>query len=74
VNAAAKRTATSFAALPDRSFLVDGEANHGRQQLVFDLIRRAHNGSKAVLCAFDLIELDGEDLRRDRRRKAARKV
>jgi hypothetical protein len=31
---------------------------------VFDLIRRARNGGAAVLCAFDLIELDGEDLRR----------
>ena len=30
---------------------------------VFDLIRRARNGGAAVLCAFDLIELDGEDLR-----------
>jgi hypothetical protein len=31
---------------------------------VFELIRRARNGGAAVLCAFDLIELDGKDLRR----------
>jgi bifunctional non-homologous end joining protein LigD len=31
---------------------------------VFELIRRARHGEKAVLCAFDLIELDGQDLRR----------
>ena len=31
---------------------------------VFELIRRARHGDKAVLCAFDLIELDGQDLRR----------
>jgi bifunctional non-homologous end joining protein LigD len=28
------------------------------------LIRRARNGGAAVLCAFDLIEFEGEDLRR----------
>ncbi len=31
---------------------------------VFELIRRARHGDKAVLCAFDLIELNGRDLRR----------
>jgi bifunctional non-homologous end joining protein LigD len=31
---------------------------------VFDLIRHQRHGADAVLCAFDLIELDGEDLRR----------
>jgi bifunctional non-homologous end joining protein LigD len=31
---------------------------------VFELIRRARHGGTAVLCAFDLIELDGADLRR----------
>src|SRR5215469_5144229 len=31
---------------------------------VFDLIRHNRHGGAAVLCAFDLIELDGEDLRR----------
>ena len=31
---------------------------------MFDLIRHKRHGDAAVLCAFDLIELDGEDLRR----------
>ncbi len=31
---------------------------------VFELIRRKRHGAKAVLYAFDLIELNGEDLRR----------
>jgi bifunctional non-homologous end joining protein LigD len=29
---------------------------------LFELIRRARHGDKAVLCVFDLIELDGLDL------------
>jgi bifunctional non-homologous end joining protein LigD len=56
----------AVAALPGRSFLLDGEAivtNH-RGLAVFDLIRRNGHGRDAVLCAFDLIEFDGEDLRR----------
>ena len=46
------------------SCLIDGEAivTNDDGLAVFDLIRR-HN-AKAVLAAFDLIELDGEDLRR----------
>jgi bifunctional non-homologous end joining protein LigD len=31
---------------------------------VFELIRRASNHGSAILCAFDLLEIDGEDLRR----------
>ena len=31
---------------------------------VFDLIRSYRHDAAAVLCAFDLLELDGEDLRR----------
>jgi bifunctional non-homologous end joining protein LigD len=31
---------------------------------VFDLICRYRHDAAAVLCAFDLLELDGEDLRR----------
>ena len=27
---------------------------------IFDLIRHKHHGDSAVLCAFDLVELDGE--------------
>jgi hypothetical protein len=45
---------------------------------VFELIHRARNGDAAVLCAFDLIELDGADLRRapieHRKHKLARLV
>ena len=53
-------------ALPGRSFLIDGEAICTDESglAVFELIRRARHGDKAVLCAFDLIELDGQDLRR----------
>jgi hypothetical protein len=32
---------------------------------VFDLIRRHGALASAVLCAFDLLELDGRDLRRE---------
>jgi bifunctional non-homologous end joining protein LigD len=51
-------------ALPARSFLLDGEAivTNDRGLAVFDLIRRQRHGDFAVLLAFDLIELDGEDL------------
>jgi bifunctional non-homologous end joining protein LigD len=45
---------------------------------VFDLIRHKRHGDDAVLIAFDLIELDGEDLRRmpieQRKRKMAKLV
>jgi bifunctional non-homologous end joining protein LigD len=53
-------------ALPVRSFLIDGEAvvTNGDGLGVFNLIRQKRHGDKAVLCAFDLIELDDEDLRR----------
>jgi ATP-dependent DNA ligase len=52
--------------LPANSFLLDGEAivTNERGLAVFDLIRRQRHGDDAVLIAFDLIELDGEDLRR----------
>jgi hypothetical protein len=35
----------------------------GRGLSVFDLLRYRRHDHVAVLCAFDLIELDGEDLR-----------
>ena len=51
--------------LPVRSCLIDGEAivcdENGLAD--FELIRRNGNGDRAVLCAFDLLELDGKDLR-----------
>jgi bifunctional non-homologous end joining protein LigD len=58
-----------------RSCALDGEAivvnTDGLS--VFDLIRYRQHDHAAVLCAFDLIELDGEDLRWQpvERRKAA---
>jgi bifunctional non-homologous end joining protein LigD len=52
--------------LPVRSCFIDGEAIVvDRSGLsVFDLLRYRQHDRAAVLCAFDLIELDGEDLRR----------
>ena len=58
--------AAAVLALPGRSFLIDGEAivTDDGGLAVFELIRRARNGGAAVLCAFDLIEFEGKDLRR----------
>jgi len=58
--------AAAVQALPAHSFLIDGEAivTNGDGLAVFDLIRHKRHGSAAVLIAFDLIELEGEDLRR----------
>ena len=53
--------------LPVRSCLMDGEAvvcGDESGLAVFDLIRGYRHDAAAVLCAFDLLELDGEDLRR----------
>jgi bifunctional non-homologous end joining protein LigD len=46
--------------------LIDGEAIvcDDKGLAVFELIRRARNHANAILCAFDLLEIDGEDLRR----------
>jgi len=48
------------------SFLIDGEAivTNAKGLAVFDLIRHKRHGAEAVLIAFDLFELAGEDLRR----------
>jgi bifunctional non-homologous end joining protein LigD len=60
------RIAEAIANLNVRSCFIDGEAivvdTDGLS--VFDLIRYRHYDRAAVLCAFDLIELDSEDLRR----------
>jgi ATP-dependent DNA ligase len=58
--------AEAVSAVSARSFLLDGEAivTNERGLAVFDLIRHQRHGDDAVLIAFDLIELDGEDLRR----------
>ena len=52
--------------LPVRSCFIDGEAIVVDESglSVFELIRYRQRDSAAVLCAFDLIELNGKDLRR----------
>ena len=59
------KIAAAFASLPVRSCALDGEAivvnTDGLS--VFDLIRYRQHDQAAVLCAFDLTELDGKDLR-----------
>ena len=70
----------ALTALAARSFLLDGEAivTNERGLAVFDLIRHQRHGADAVLLAFDLLELDGEDLRRipieQRKRQLAKLV
>jgi bifunctional non-homologous end joining protein LigD len=60
--------------LPVRSCLIDGEAIvcNERGLAVFELIRGHRTVASGVHCAFDLLELDGRDLRREpiERRKA----
>ena len=58
--------AMAVSKLPVRSCLIDGEAIVCDETglAVFDLIRRDDTGERAVLCAFDLLEADGNDLRR----------
>jgi ATP-dependent DNA ligase len=60
------QAAAAVAALPARSCLIDGEAIVTDQKglAVFDLIRGHQSSAAAFLCAFDLLELEGEDLRR----------
>jgi len=52
--------------LPVRSCLIDGEAVVCDENglAVFELIRSHDAGERALLAAFDLLELDGRDLRR----------
>jgi ATP-dependent DNA ligase len=58
--------AAAVAALSARSCLIDGEAIVSDEAglAVFELIRSFRHDHAAVLCAFDLLELDGEDLRK----------
>ena len=58
--------AMAISKLPVRSCLIDGEAIVCDESglAVFDLIRRHGAPASAVHCAFDLLELDGRDLRR----------
>jgi bifunctional non-homologous end joining protein LigD len=56
----------AMAKLPGRSCLIDGEAivSNDSGLAVFNLVRSWPTTLSAVLCAFDLLELDGQDLRR----------
>jgi ATP-dependent DNA ligase len=58
--------ATAVTGLRVRSCVIDGEAIACDESglAVFDLIRRRRHHSAVVLCAFDLLELNGRDLRR----------
>ena len=57
----------AVAALPVQSCTVDGEAIacDERGLSVFEMIRWRQHDHAVTLCAFDLLELDGEDLRRE---------
>jgi bifunctional non-homologous end joining protein LigD len=59
------KIAAAVERLPVRSCALDGEAIVVNTEglSVFDLIRYRQHDHAAVFCAFDLIELDGEDLR-----------
>ena len=58
--------AAALELLPVRSCIIDGEAIVCDESglAVFELIRSHGSKMSAVLCAFDLLELDGRDLRR----------
>ena len=57
--------AEAIEALPVKSCVVDGEAIVCNEDglAVFDLIRGHGGNGRAILCAFDLLEVNGEDLR-----------
>jgi bifunctional non-homologous end joining protein LigD len=57
--------AAAITALPVRSCVIDSEAIACDENglAVFDLIRYRRQDGTVTLCAFDLLELDGEDLR-----------
>jgi bifunctional non-homologous end joining protein LigD len=57
----------AIAALPAQSCVLDGEAIacDERGLSVFEMIRWRRHDNAVTLCAFDLLELDGEDLRRE---------
>jgi len=59
--------AMAVSKLPVHSCLIDGEAIVCDEDglAVFDLIRRHDTVTNAEHCAFDLLELDGRDLRRE---------
>jgi bifunctional non-homologous end joining protein LigD len=55
----------AIAALPARSCIIDSEAIacDANGLSVFDLLRYRRQDNAVTLCAFDLLELDGMDLR-----------
>jgi bifunctional non-homologous end joining protein LigD len=57
----------TLANLRSRSCIIDGEAVACGEDGVasFDRIRHRHHDADVFLYAFDLVELDGDDLRRD---------
>ena len=57
--------AAAVAALPVYSCSIDGEAIvcDGKGLAVFQFIRNYRRGNIATICAFDLIEIDGRDMR-----------
>jgi ATP dependent DNA ligase domain len=59
--------AEAIEALPVRSCVIDGEAMvcDDNGLAVFDLIRGHGANARAILCAFDLLEVNGEDIRRE---------
>ena len=59
--------AMAVKSLPAQSCLIDGEATVCDKTglAVFDLIRRHGTIASAMHCVFDLLELDGKDLRRE---------
>jgi bifunctional non-homologous end joining protein LigD len=59
------RIVEAIKSLPVRSCFIDGEAIvvDERGLSAFDLLRSWRHDHAAVLCAFDLVELDGKDLR-----------
>jgi bifunctional non-homologous end joining protein LigD len=59
--------AMAVSKLPVRACLIDGEAIVCDKDglAIFDLIRGYGSKASAVLCAFDLLDLDGKDLRRE---------
>jgi bifunctional non-homologous end joining protein LigD len=69
--------AAAVLALPVKSCVVDAEAIVCDEDglAVFNLIRGHGRNGRAILCAFDLLELNGEDIRRrpieDRKRGLA---
>jgi ATP-dependent DNA ligase len=57
----------ALARLRSRSCILDGEAVACGEDGIasFDRIRHRHHDEGVFLCTFDLIEVDGEDMRRD---------